>query len=353
MASDPPPDEEDAESFGLSRRSLLKLAGLTTVGAASTAGYFDSKSPDGDRRLGYGGFPYRLIGSAQAAASGADSGLVAHWPLDGTGSNATDAVGGNDAGIRGSPLQGVPGVYDSTAYDFGADDGNYLEAADATALRPSTALSVGAWFRTASGDTSQTIVQKADSLTGDLGYAVDVQTGSSLRAHVGVESGTAAVNPFGLSTDDGEWHHVCLTWDGAELVCYFDGEAVATDSSQSGAVVHADRPLSIGRGDNGWSSYYGMDGSLDDVRVYDVALTPEAVQGIVDGDGATETPTPTPTPTETATPTPTDTATPTPTDTATPTPTATPTATPIPNDEFGERGYGAYGYGGIDPTEQS
>ena len=41
--------------------------------------------------------------------------------------------------------------------------------------------------------------------------------------------------------------------------------------------------------------------------------------------------------------------------TATPTAnlTPTPTATPVPNDEFGESGYGSHGYGGVvDGSEQ-
>jgi hypothetical protein len=67
---------------------------------------------------------------------------------------------------------------------------------------------------------------------------------------------------------------------------------------------------------------------------------------------ATPTPTPTPTPEPTATPTPTaePTATPTPTPTLTPTPTPTPTSTstptPISDDDYGEQGYGDFGYGG-------
>ncbi len=62
----------------------------------------------------------------------------------------------------------------------------------------------------------------------------------------------------------------------------------------------------------------------------------------------TSTPTPTPTPEPTATPTPTPTPEPTatPTPTPTPEPTATPTPTPVSDDDYGEQGYGQFGYGG-------
>jgi hypothetical protein len=243
-----------------------------------------------------------------------------------------DVAGGRDGTVRGSPAQGVPGVYGSTAFDFAGGDDNYVEVPDASGLRPAR-LSVGGWYRTDSGDTQQTLVQKADALFGDLGFGVEIQTGSSLRAHVAVDSGVARVNPFGLATQDGEWHHVCLTWDGEALRLYLDGQEVARDDSQSGDVDHTTRPLFVGCGDNGYTSYYAMEGRIDDVRLYDRPLTPSEVTAIVEGDtGDGETTTEEPTTTTTVEP---------------PTTTTTETATPIPNDDFGDAGYGAYGYGGI------
>ncbi|QPV62842.1 LamG domain-containing protein [Halosimplex litoreum] len=349
MAPDPPrgDDEGDEETLDISRRSLLRATGAATIVSASIAGCLGGDDP-GEYRVGYGGTAYRLEGgsdpalAAVATFTATSDGLVARWSFDGTGASATDAVGDNDGAVRGSPRQGVAGARGSLAYEFGPSADNYVEVPDAGALRPASALSFGGWYRTDSGANSQTLVQKADRRYGDEGYAVDVQTPNSLRGHVAVESGQASVNPWGLDTNDGEWHHVFLTWDGEVLVGYFDGEEVDRDDSQSGDVVHSDRPLYVGYGDNSYSTVYDMDGAVDDVRVYDTALTAEDVTALYDGEATTATPTPTntatPTPTDTATqtstptatPTPTDTATPTPTPTSTPTPTPTPTATPTP-----------------------
>ena len=338
MATDPPPD---GDGDGLTRRLWLKLTGTMVFGTTAVAGCVSGAAPS-TVRLGYGGTPWRVTDAGPRAllaatlpAVGPTDGLVGYWPLDGSVGTATDAAGGNDGTVRGAPQRGVLGVYDTTAYAFGTDPDSYVEIADAGALRPET-LTFAGWYRTDSGANSQTVLQKADARFGDAGYAVDVQTTNSLRAHVAVESGQAAVNPWGVATQDGVWHHVCCTWDGEALVCYLDGEEVARDDSQSGGVVHSDRPLYIGYGDNGYTTYYPMDGDIDDVRVYDIALTDADVRALV---AEADTVTPAPTPTETPTPTPTD------------TPTATPTATPIPNDEFGERGFGGYGYGG-EETDQ-
>ena len=228
-----------------------------------------------------------------------------------------DSAGSNDGFVRGSPTLATGGVFETSGIAFGPTAGDYVEVPDSGSLTPTSALSFGGWYRTTSGEAEQTVLQKADARYGDEGYAVDVQTPSSVRAHLAVGSGRAVVNPS-VDTHDGEWHHVCCTWDGEAFVLYLDGEERDRDTSQSGDVVASTRSLYIGYGDNGYSSTYDMNGSIDDVRVYDTALTAEQVAAVVDGTTTDE-----------------------------PTPSETPTATPVPNDEFGESGYGGHGYGGV------
>ncbi|WP_197428433.1 LamG domain-containing protein [Halapricum sp. CBA1109] len=347
---EPPPAERRARTDdSVSRRDVLKTTGVGLTAAAGLAGCLGGDTATGGMRLGYGGVPMEVqtglpvgyFGATSTATLGTSSGLVGYWPLDGTGSVATDAVGGNDAAIRGTPQQGVPGVFDSGAYDFAGGDADYLAVADAGALRPPK-ISVGGWFRTDSGATQQTLLQKADALFGASGYSLEVQTDRSLRAHVAVDSGVARVNPWGVPTTAGTWHHILLTWDGSSLALYLDGTEISRDDSQSGDIVHSDRPLFVGRGDNGYTTYYGMEGRLDDLRLYDRALSPEEVAAVAEGPPEEEELTTTEEPTPTTT-----TAEPTPTTTEEPTPTTTEAATPIPNDELGEAGYGAYGYGGL------
>ena len=336
MVTEPPPDDNDTI---VTRRTLLKLTGISAVGATSLAGCLGTDR-DSAHRLGYGGIAWTaseglspaLLASSLSSPS---DGLVGHWPLDGNSGAVSDVAGGNDGTVQGSPQRGVTGVYETAAVSFGTSADDYVEVPNADALRPAE-LSFGGWFRTDSGANSQTVVQKADTRYGEAGYAVDIQTANSLRAHVAVESGQASVNPWGVAIQDGQWHHVVCTWDGDTMVIYLDGEEVDRDGSQSGRVVHSDRPLYIGYGDNGYASYYDMDGAIDDIRVYDTALTPDQVGTLyTDGDttsstddgdsggGSTDDPMPTPTPTP------------------------TPTLTPVPNDEFGDVGYGAYGFGGV------
>lgn len=286
MVTDPPPTND---TTALTRRTMLKLTSVAVVGGGSVAGCLGTAAPTTDAAaltggLSYGGVPLRLAGGLSPAFSlvGPCDGLVAHWPLDGTTGTVTDVAGGNDGAVRGTPQQGVPGVYETTAYAFGSGPDDYVEVADATALAPDE-LTFGGWFRTDSGASAQTIVQKADARFGSEGYAMEVQTTNSLRAHLAVESGQASVNPWGVATQDGEWHHLACTWDGSSFVMYLDGAVVGRDNSQSGPAVHSDRPLYIGRGDNSYTSYYAMDGAIDDVRLYSRALSADEIGSLYGG----------------------------------------------------------------------
>ncbi|MDI6858851.1 MAG: LamG domain-containing protein, partial [Dehalococcoidia bacterium] len=117
--------------------------------------------------------------------------------------------------------------------------------------------------------------------------------------------------------DGNTWIHVAGTYDGTMMRIYYNG---VLENSVPGppAINTNNEVLRVGQDASGRS----FRGTLDDVRIYNRALSPAEIADLA------ATPTPTPTPTDTATPTPTHTFTPTPTDT----PTATPTYTPTPTD---------------------
>lgn len=72
---------------------------------------------------------------------------------------------------------------------------------------------------------------------------------------------------------DTEWHHHCLAYDGKKLVYWFDGQF-------AGAVevaLHTTAgPLVLGSDSQG-SAYFSFTGLIDDVRVYDVALSEQQI----------------------------------------------------------------------------
>ena len=77
----------------------------------------------------------------------------------------------------------------------------------------------------------------------------------------------------------GVWHHICLTYDGTVARLYADGVEVASAAKMWNLVPSRAR---IGRQVNDIAEFW--DGMVDDVRVYDIALTPEQIQEVMRGD---------------------------------------------------------------------
>jgi hypothetical protein len=72
----------------------------------------------------------------------------------------------------------------------------------------------------------------------------------------------------------GAWTHVALTYDGAAMRLYVNG-VLATSRATVGALQTTTSPLWIG-GNSPWGEYF--QGLIDDVRVYDRALSQADIQ---------------------------------------------------------------------------
>jgi len=81
------------------------------------------------------------------------------------------------------------------------------------------------------------------------------------------------------STDavvDSEWHHHCLTFDGNTVLYWFDGKVVGNVSR---TLDTTNGPITLGTYTTG-STYFAFSGLIDELAVYDVALTEEQVARI-------------------------------------------------------------------------
>ncbi|MFP4057191.1 MAG: LamG-like jellyroll fold domain-containing protein [Candidatus Brocadiia bacterium] len=78
------------------------------------------------------------------------------------------------------------------------------------------------------------------------------------------------------------WQHLAMAYDGATLELYLDGQKVAA-TAVNRERVPGRTPLHIGRRQDGYVYYEGM---LDEVRLYDRALSEEEVRARAAADGA-------------------------------------------------------------------
>ncbi len=81
--------------------------------------------------------------------------------------------------------------------------------------------------------------------------------------------GISGIQPSGRRIADGLWHHIAVSYDGAELIYYIDGEAVKRCAC-SGSAEAAYLPLWIG----GMGGLYSLDGSISQAAIYRGAKLP-------------------------------------------------------------------------------
>ncbi|UCD50810.1 MAG: hypothetical protein JSW27_25210, partial [Phycisphaerales bacterium] len=165
---------------------------------------------------------------------GADN-LVAYYPLDG---DATDASGnGLDGTVMGDPAW-IDGAFDGAIECDG--DGDYVDVASADALDITGAISLSLWIRPDAEDpegqgTETAPMAKALS-TASPSWSWQVRYGwFSPQPYMAFTFNTSprAWAYVGRNLEQGEWHHIACSADGATLTAYLNG--IATESTPMGA----------------------------------------------------------------------------------------------------------------------
>ena len=203
-------------------------------------------------------------------------GLVGYWPFDG---NANDESGnGNQGTVYGATLTedrfGVP----NSAYSFdGIDD--YIDVGNDSRLKPGLPITVAAWMKIngIEGDVLTTNFAEGSY----YGILVTINNGG-LHLNFGDGSSIGSQSRRSKSIDVpvlGTWFHFVGIIQGAQdMDIYIDGENVGgIYSGAGGSIAYDDGPVNIGRVATQLSSPY-FDGILDEVRIYDRALSEEEVQ---------------------------------------------------------------------------
>ncbi len=206
--------------------------------------------------------------------------LVAWWRLDeGSGMMAFDSSGnGNDARFEGSPAWVEDGKFGKALKFDGSSD--YLAAPDSESLDINAdQLSIAAWINGEDWPAANHIVRKvADTGTGSI-YIIRVQP-DTVRVYLNTSAGETIVQGTTVLTTN-EWYHVALIYDGTEARIYVNGQ-LDISMNVSGEVSESNNELRIGRGEPA-GYFIGM---IDDVRLYNHALTESELLSAMEGSGA-------------------------------------------------------------------
>ncbi len=205
-----------------------------------------------------------------------NSGLVGFWNFNGgyiTGlaSTAVDASGeGNDGTISGAvPTAGVVGQ--ALSFD-GIDD--YVDAGNDASLNITGAITVEAWIYWKEYTANSVILSKF-SQTYILGY--QPSDDGKLYWHIYTDAWVI----LSVSVPKNEWHHLVGTYDknlgSNQMKIYLDGELI-DDATQTGSIDTQVGNLGIGIYYIGKPSPLYFNGSIDEVRIYNRALSADEIK---------------------------------------------------------------------------
>jgi NOL1/NOP2/fmu family ribosome biogenesis protein len=189
----------------------------------------------------------------------------------GAGSTAIDSSGNQlDATLTATTFtsDAIKGNY---ALSFNGSS-SVVQLDDHERLDMNDAISISAWVKTNDASKNQCILGR------NTAYYLNLygsSNGAQLRAGLCIAGSWSTKTSSSNAADkikENEWTHVATTYDGSEIVFYVSGIAVSS-SSLTGTIDSSNKSLELGSIWNG----YRLDGTLDQVQLFDYALTAQQV----------------------------------------------------------------------------
>lgn len=168
-------------------------------------------------------------------------------------------------------------------YSFEFDGTNtYLDAGNDSSLSPTSQLSVSAWVNNTGTGTGSfpCIISNVSSSSNNGGFVL-TKNSNKWKFYLDTTGSSGWATAESDATVVSAWQHLCVTWNGSTVIMYLNGQAQTTTASASQIVYNADTETIIGE----YAASY-FQGQIDEIGIFNVALTAQEVQNIYN---ATET----------------------------------------------------------------
>jgi hypothetical protein len=213
-------------------------------------------------------------------------GLVSWWPGEG---NADDIQGGNSGTLQGGVT--FPHGEVDHAFDFDGSTGYVQVLQNSLWEFGSTDFTVDFWINFRTPNTSETLdspdvfdIIGVDEGEGQTNKWVVRFGGGVLTLHIndnGTGPGPVFLAQAPFSPNLGQWYFIAVTRSGNTFTTYIDGQAAATQT-EAITIPSINAPLTWGLVEAG--RY--LNGLMDEVEIYNRALTASEIQAIFDAGSA-------------------------------------------------------------------
>ena len=180
-----------------------------------------------------------------------------------------DASGGGGTGTVANTTWAAAGKY-GKALTFNGTSSR-VTVPNSASLQLTTAMTLEAWVNPTTVNSAwRDVIEKGN----DNYYLMGTSTPSSRPAGGGIIGGSYG-EAFGTAAmPTNTWVHLAVTYDGAAVRLYVNGTQVSS-VAKTGNILTSTSPLTIGS-DPFYGQYFR--GMIDEVRVYNIALTATQIQ---------------------------------------------------------------------------
>ena len=215
-----------------------------------------------------------------------DTNLVGYWSFDeGSGTFLQDESENNNHGTIYGDAQWTQGISGQALMFDGVND--YVKIPDSDSIRISGDITLSAWVKTSTMKSTDPIISKGP---GDhtFGYFLGTGTGypphqASFQLHPTGEPGIDLHSEETLSVE--QWYHIVGTRSGTSMKIYINGVLDNTIICFPGSIRTNTYPLDFGAHYSYSVLYKGI---LDEVRIYNRALSVTEIQYLHDNPGGAE-----------------------------------------------------------------
>lgn len=207
---------------------------------------------------------------AGVSLTAGQKGIVGHWKLDG---NTYDSTPYSSPATNFGATPGLDRKGQSNkAYQFNGSS-HYMTVPDSDLLIPTSQLTMSVWYkRNGSGSHNPRGIMISKEAT----YIDECYQGQVLFS-IRINNVQRLVQG-GSCPADGEWRHYAATYDGLVARLYINGAQVGS-YTETGSITDTTHQFFIGRYSGGG---YFVNGSIDDVRIYDRALSQAEIAQLTD-----------------------------------------------------------------------
>ena len=208
--------------------------------------------------------------TATAITPAASTGLVAAYSFDeGSGTTVTDASGNGNNGTVANTTWSTSGKYGGALQFNGTS--SMVTIPDSASLHLSAGMTLEAWVNPSTVNANwRDVIYK-----GNDNFYLEATSTTGSVPDGGLIAGGSYADAFGTAKlAASTWSFLSETYDGSTLRLYVNGTQVAS-TAHTGTITTSTNPMQIG-GDSFYGQFFA--GLIDNVRVYNVALSAAQIQ---------------------------------------------------------------------------